>query len=643
MVLRALKAIILAPVNFVKYFVIGILSILLAAYTVLVYVFRGVLNFFKHVLMGLYAIFLAIYYFFRDVVLGIFTIFHIIYKIFVGFFKYVYYGLLAPTYFISNFIGKIYVECVKRSEKRKLKNRLKKEEKERIRALKEAKKLEEKQALIDKKKNSEKDKDKLFYKNEDVVIEKKTFGDKINDAIESFLGIPKRFINKIKDSYHNSSFVKQARNEKDLNRQAMLINFEGADAVKAEKKIMWEYTGKSAEGKYVKGYFEAYSKVEVHSFLLSEGMTVYSIRTSKWIELLHGNVGGNGVKMKNKDLIFFLTQLSTYIKSGIPLVEALNVLTRQFKQKSYQRMFRSMMYDLTMGENFSKALEKQGNSFPPILINMVKASELTGELPEALDDMANYFSEAEAAHKEMVSALTYPTMVFIMAIGVSIFVLIYVVPKFGDMYASMDSSKIPGFTIFVMNTSAFLKSNIIWILLILVFIVLLIRYLYKNVKIMRAMMQWVMMHIPIVGNIIIYNEVTMFTKTFCSLLSHNVFITDSMEILNKITNNEIYKMMILDTITNLARGEKISAAFKDHWAFPIPAYEMIVTGEKTGQLAEMMGKVSTYYQGLHKNTVSRVKSLMEPLIIVFLTVVVGAIVLAVVIPMFSMYQTVQNY
>ena len=135
----------------------------------------------------------------------------------------------------------------------------------------------------------------------------------------------------------------------------------------------------------------------------------------------------------------------------------------------------------------------------------------------------------------------------------------------------------------------------------------------------------------------------MFSKTFASLLSHNVYITDSMDILNRVTNNEIYKMMILDTVANLARGDKISAAFKDQWAFPVPAYEMIVTGEKTGQLAEMMGKVSTYYQSLHKNTVTRIKALVEPILIIFLTFSVGAILLAVVIPMFNMYGQVQNF
>jgi len=202
----------------------------------------------------------------------------------------------------------------------------------------------------------------------------------------------------------------------------------------------------------------------------------------------------------------------------------------------------------------------------------------------------------------------------------------------------MDDAEIPGITTFVMNASDFLQNNILWIIIITIVFIIIMVYLFRNVKIVRTGMQWLAMHIPVMGTIIIYNQVTMFSKTFSSLLSHNVFITDSMKVLKKITNNEIYKAMILETVVNLASGEKISAAFKDHWAFPIPAYEMIVTGEKTGQLAEMMAKVSSYYQDEHKNAVTRVKALMEPLIIVFLTVVVGGIVLAIILPMFSMYE-----
>ena len=156
------------------------------------------------------------------------------------------------------------------------------------------------------------------------------------------------------------------------------------------------------------------------------------------------------------------------------------------------------------------------------------------------------------------------------------------------------------------------------------------------------MVQYAIMHMPVFKNVVIYNEVTMFTKTFASLLAHNVPITESMEILNKITNNEIYKMLILDTITNLAKGGKISDAFKDHWAFPLPAYEMIVTGETTGELSDMMHKVSLYYQDMHKNAVPRIKTFIEPALTIFLTVGVGIILLSIIYPMFSMYSAVQD-
>lgn len=447
----------------------------------------------------------------------------------------------------------------------------------------------------------------------------------------------------IKEAYRNFTLRKRIETG-EATEQEMRMTFDNEDTIKAPKKIMWEYVAKTADGHAVKGHFEAFSKVEVHSFLLSEGMTVYSIRTSKLIRLLHSNLSGKkGVKMKNNDLIFFLAQLSTYIKAGIPLAESLNILSKQFKKKSYKRMFRAMMYDLTMGDNFSTVLEKQGNAFPSILINMVKASELTGELPEALDDMSEYFTDLENTRKEMISALMYPCIVLVFAVAVITFIMLYVVPRFVEIYDTMENSSIPAFTLFVISTSRFMQRWIIWIFLFVIAIIITIKILYDYVVTVRTAVQYVLMHIPVIGNIIIYREVTTFSKTFASLLSHNVFITDSMNVLNRITKNEIYRQMINETIDNLSHGDKISSAFKDRWAFPLPAYEMIVTGEKTGQLAEMMKKVSSYYQQLHRNSVTRIKALIEPILIVFLTVCVGAIVLAVVVPMFNMYSSVQNY
>ncbi len=144
------------------------------------------------------------------------------------------------------------------------------------------------------------------------------------------------------------------------------------------------------------------------------------------------------------------------------------------------------------------------------------------------------------------------------------------------------------------------------------------------------------MHMPLIGNIIIYNELTIFTKTFASLLANNVFITDSMSILSRITNNEIYKEIMNDTIDNIVKGDKISTSFQDHWAIPDVAYYMLVTGESTGQLADMMQKVSDYYSEMHRSLINNLKAFMEPILIAFLAIVVGIIILAVLVPMFGL-------
>ena len=408
------------------------------------------------------------------------------------------------------------------------------------------------------------------------------------------------------------------------------------DNVRTEKKLMYEYIVKDQDGEIIKDYFDAYSVAEVNAYLVSEGYKVYSIRTNKYIQTMYGvSFGGNKIKMN--DLIFFLTQLSTYIKAGMSLIDSIRILSRQYKDRNYRRIFKKLMYSLTMGDSFSTALSKQSETFPKLLINMIKTAEMTGQLPETLDDMADYFSEMEKTKKQMITALTYPAIIFVLAICAIVFIMIYIVPQFVTIYEDMDNAELPWITVAVLALSEFLKKYLILLIVGIIGVIFIFVWLFKNVKLFRTMIQWMLMKLPIIGNVIIFNEVTMFTKTFASLLKHNVFITDSMEILNKITNNEIWKMIILDTITNLAKGDKISLAFQDHWAVPIPAYEMIVTGERTGQLPEMMQKVSDYYQELHKNQVGRIKAFVEPILILFLTGAVGLIVMSIIIPMFGMY------
>lgn len=425
-------------------------------------------------------------------------------------------------------------------------------------------------------------------------------------------------------------------------RKMLLIDLQTSGATRTKEPHVYYYKVKDTTGKIITGTMNGLSKLDINSYLLNEGYIVYSIKTSPMIDLLYKDTSFFGKKMSTKDLIFWLTQLSTYIKAGLTLNESIKILTTQMKgNKSRTTAFKAISYELTLGESFSKALEKQGNMFPALLVNMIKAAEASGTLVETLDDMAAYYTEINETHKQMVSAMTYPTIITVFSIGVITFILLYVVPKFIEIYDA-NGTKITGMTKLVIDISAFLKNNWLTFLLVIILIILIIVVLYKTVKAFRTSMQIFLMHLPIVKNVIIYNELTIFSKTFASLLRNNVFITDSMDILSRITNNEIYKAILYKTINNIVKGEKISEAFKDHWAVPDVAYYMIVTGESTGDLANMMQKVSEYYQLLHKNIINSLKSFIEPIMISILALVVGAIIIAVIVPMFDMYAQIQN-
>lgn len=432
---------------------------------------------------------------------------------------------------------------------------------------------------------------------------------------------------------------KQKKINKKLEKQRVILDFSTLDTRVNKKKIRYTYLVGDTDGNIIKGSFDAYSKVEVHSFLLSQGYEVYRIDEDKLANTFKLAEFTFGKKMKPKQLEFFLTQLSTYIKAGITLIDSVKILSKQTKKKSEKRVYERIIYELNTGLSFSEALIKQGEVFPKLLINMVKTAEMTGQLTEVLDDMADYYRTMDANRRQIITAMTYPSVIFVIAIAIITFIILFIVPEFVDIYATA-GAELPGITLAIIDLSLFLKNNFIYILLGVLACILLFVFLYKRFKNFRYAVQWTMLHLPIVKTVIMDSEIIMFTKTFASLTNHDVFITDSMEILGKITNNEIYKSMIGDAIVNLKAGEGISVAFKNQWAFPSTAYEMMVTGEKTGRMGDMMQTVANYYQDHQKMIVSQLKSLIEPIMIVALAVIVGIILLSVVIPMFSIYDQV---
>lgn len=415
--------------------------------------------------------------------------------------------------------------------------------------------------------------------------------------------------------------------------------FSDKKTIKSVKLIRYKYKVKDANGKIIESFFDAENKVDVESFLLNKGYQIVSIEEDKLSTKFGLANAAISRKMSSKDLNFFLMQLSTYVKSGIPLVDSMEILSRQAKSNNLKMLYRKIVFELNRGVTFSNCLEKQGNVFPKMLINMLKTSEMTGDLTGVLDEMSAYYKRQDSNRKQIINAMTYPSVLLIFAAAVLTFVLTYVVPNFTSMYESVGST-LPAVTQIVMNISNFITSNWYFILGGIILLVIILIMLYKSSKQVKYGMQYLMMHIPVVKEIIKYNQIVTFTSTFSALIKHDVFITDSMEILSKVTENEIYKQIINSAISNLSKGNGVSVAFKGHWAFPETAYEMLVTGEKTGKLGEMMEHVSEFYQEEQTNIVTRLKSLIEPVMIIMLAVLVGVILLAVVVPMFDIYSQI---
>lgn len=401
------------------------------------------------------------------------------------------------------------------------------------------------------------------------------------------------------------------------------------------KKTKYKYRVENNKGKRFYGYLDAYNQAEVVSYLQNEGYKIIKIEPQN--SILSLKIGGG--KLNYSELAFMLTQLSTYLKAGIPLIEAIRILEKQSVKAEKKRIYSNIIYELSKGESFSNALQSQGNVFPPLLINMVRTSELTGDLTEILDDMQQYYDSIDRTRKQAISAMIYPSILFVFAICVLVFILAYVIPSFVTLF-EQNNAELPGITKVVLAVSGVITDYKFWIVGILLGLTLAGILLYKYVRPFRKTLQTLIMKLPGFGNIIIYREVTMFTKTFASLLNHNVFITESMTILRSVSNNEVFKDIIDESLEYLAKGAKISDAFEDKWAFPVVAYEMLVTGENTGRLPMMMSYVADYYEDLHANTVKRINTFIEPLMIIFIAIIVGIVVVSVIVPMFDFYGTI---
>lgn len=399
----------------------------------------------------------------------------------------------------------------------------------------------------------------------------------------------------------------------------------------------FKYTGRDKRGKR-QGTVNAASQREAMFKLKEDGIRVIEITEIPETLMTKDITIGNPVKLQH--FVIYMRQFATLLRAGVTVVDATMILAEQTDSKHLRRALLNIEQDLREGNPLSEAVGKFPKIFTPMFVNMVRAGEVGGNMDETLERLADHFEKQHFTRQKIVSALTYPLVVGFIAIAVVIFLLVAVVPTFVKMFADM-GAKLPAITRFVLSASGFMQ--VYWWLVVLAFIgvAVLFTFLRSRPK-SKYYLDYIALRMPIFGKMLQKAAIARMMRTLSSLFSSSVPILQAMSIVERIVENEVMAKVIRESRDSLEKGRSMTEPMKQHWAFPPLVTQMIAIGEETGALDSMLGKVADFYEKEVEAGTDRLKSLIEPLMIVLLAGLVGTIVTAIIVPMFDMFNQFQQ-
>jgi type IV pilus assembly protein PilC len=385
----------------------------------------------------------------------------------------------------------------------------------------------------------------------------------------------------------------------------------------------------TASGREVRSSVEATSEQAAIAALLNRNMLVVSIQEKVGKK---GKTAGGRVSLA--DMVIFTRQLATMIDAGLAMVQSLQALAEQTTNKVMRDVIKDICARVESGDSFSDALQKHPKAFNRLYVCMVAAGEKGGLLAEILARLAVYLENTARLRKKVKSATMYPIVVTIVAIGITIFLLVKVVPVFGEIFSSF-GAKLPAPTQYLINLSDFVKHYIILLLLGGGGAVYGWFYFIKT-KVGREFWDSRRIKIPIFGAIAHKICLARFTRTLASLIRSGVPILEVLNIVSQTVGNVVMEKAIKIAAQDIERGEGISVALAKHPVFPSMIIRMITAGEQTGKIDNMLERISDFLDEEIEATLSGMTSLIEPILIVFLGVVVGGMVICMFLPIFKM-------
>jgi len=391
------------------------------------------------------------------------------------------------------------------------------------------------------------------------------------------------------------------------------------------------YTARDAKGQIKNATIEAASRDDVVAQLRRQRMNVVKINE----ETKKAKVGS----ISMRDIVIFTRQFSTMINSGLPLVQALDILAKQSENKSLQTVTKAVVFDVESGNTVADALGKHPKAFNELYVNMVAAGEAGGILDTILLRLATFMEKNDALVRKVKGAMIYPGVIMsVAAIAIAV-LLLFVIPVFESMFGSVGMA-LPLPTRVVIWLSRFLKSY--WWAIgggTFVAVVMLKRYYKTSGGQLRI--DRILLHVPVLGDVLRKSAVSRFTRTLGTLVSSGVSILDGLEITAKTAGNRVISDAIMASRSSIAGGDTIAGPLQKSKVFPPMVISMIAVGEQTGGLDEMLSKIADFYDEEVDAAVSGLLSMLEPLMIVFLGVVVGGMVVAMYLPIFDMMNAVQ--
>lgn len=391
---------------------------------------------------------------------------------------------------------------------------------------------------------------------------------------------------------------------------------------------VFEYKGKTLAGAAVQGSMKANSRADLERVLRQNRILVTSIN-KKAAEI---NIKfGTGVK--RIEISRFTRQFATMIGAGLPMVQCLEILSQQSENKEFQKIIAAVKESVQGGATLSDAMSRHPKIFDQLYVNMVEAGEVGGALDAILNRLASYREKADALIRKVKGAMVYPSVVVIVAVGVTFGMLTFIVPVFAKMFQGVGAG-LPAPTMVVLGISNFLKANLMYLALGLVGAIVAFVY-WKKTPNGALTVDSTLLKIPILGTIVRKSSVARFTRTLSTLLSSGVSILEALEITAKTAGNLVVSKAINKSVLAIAEGDTITGPLKETGVFPPMVIQMIGVGEKTGGLDDMLGKIADFYDEEVNEAVNALTSIIEPVIIVFMGVIIGGILVAMYLPMFD--------